>query len=87
VVISTVPYNLDYLTRQPGLMLPLGEGPGAVKGLAARYGARYVVVTGDYGLYPGVFRQSAGPCGEQQIGDVGLCLAYDGTEVQVFAIQ
>lgn len=51
-VIATQPYNLNYLTGLPSLMLPANEEPAILRDLAGRYGARYLAITQRLGRYP-----------------------------------
>ena len=85
-VISTAPYNLTFLTGYPGLMLPVLQEPRVVLSLAERYGARYLVVAGRYGLYPEVLG-GAPDCTAGLAAGSGFCRAADGDGWRVFEIR
>lgn len=51
-VIADEPTTLNYATNLPALRLPSDEPLEVVQHLADRYGARYIVVTNNFGRYP-----------------------------------
>lgn len=52
VVISDEPSTFNYATGIPALRLPADESLEVVQRLAKKYGAKYIVVTSNFGRYP-----------------------------------
>jgi hypothetical protein len=52
VVMTTQPYSLNYVSGHPSVVLPGNEPPDSAWAAAQRYGARYLIVTQSFGLYP-----------------------------------
>jgi hypothetical protein len=52
VVMTTQPYSLNYVSGHPSIVLPGNEPPDAAWAAAQRYGARYLIITQVFGLYP-----------------------------------
>jgi 4-amino-4-deoxy-L-arabinose transferase-like glycosyltransferase len=51
-VLATQAHSLNLASGQPSMTLPAGQDLAVVRGLAERYGARFVVVTERVGFYP-----------------------------------
>ena len=51
-IIADEPSTLNYATGRPALRLPSDESLEVVQGLAKRYQAGYIVITGYFGRYP-----------------------------------
>lgn len=58
-VVTTQPHTLNYVTDLPAVALPSGQPPEVVREVADRYGAEYVCLTQQFGLYPDAMRASA----------------------------
>jgi len=58
-VVTPQPYTLNYVTKLPAVALPSGQPPETVREVARRYGAEYVCLTQQFGLYPDAMRTSA----------------------------
>jgi hypothetical protein len=54
VVMTDATYSLHYASGHPCIALPGNEPPDSAWQAAQRYGARYLIVTQDFGLYPGI---------------------------------
>jgi hypothetical protein len=52
VIIANEPATLNYATGLPALRLPANEPLETLQHLASRYGARYIVITDNFGRYP-----------------------------------
>lgn len=52
VVMTTQPYSLNYVSGHPAIVLPGSEPPDAAWQAAEHYGARYLAITQQFGLYP-----------------------------------
>lgn len=61
VVMTTQPYTLNYASGHPAIVLPGNEPPDAAWEAAERYGARYLVITQQFGLYPQILRAQPDP--------------------------
>ncbi len=61
VIMTTQPYTLNYTSGHPSIVLPGNEPPEAVWQAAERYGARYLVITQRFGLYPEILREQPDP--------------------------
>jgi len=61
VVMTTQPSTLNYVTNVPAIMLPGNEQPDVVLEAARRYGARYLIITEQFGLYPRILEQQPDP--------------------------
>ena len=61
VVMSTQTYALNYISGHPSIALPGNEPPDAAWDAAQRYGARYLVITQAFGLYPQVLQDPPDP--------------------------
>jgi 4-amino-4-deoxy-L-arabinose transferase-like glycosyltransferase len=58
-VIADEPSTLNYATGLAALRLPSDEPLEVVQHLTNRYGARYIVITGNFGRYPALLRSPA----------------------------
>jgi hypothetical protein len=61
VVMTTQPYTLNYASGHPCIALPGNEPPDSAWQAAQRYGARYLVVTQRFGLYPEILTAQPDP--------------------------
>jgi hypothetical protein len=60
-IMTSQPYTLNYVSRQPAIALPAAEPPEAAWAAAQRYGASYLVITESFGLYPAVLYEQFQP--------------------------
>ncbi len=61
VIMTTQPYTLNYTSGYPAIVLPSKESPDAAWAAAQRYGARFLVITQDFGRYPGILHEHPDP--------------------------
>ncbi len=61
VVMTTQPYTLNYASGHPAIVLPGNEPPDAAWQAAERYGALYLVITQQFGLYPEILWEQPDP--------------------------
>jgi hypothetical protein len=61
VVMTTQPYTLNYASGHSSIVLPGNEPPDAAWEAAQRYGARFLVVTQAFGLYPQILSDQPDP--------------------------
>ena len=54
-------YSLNYASGHPCIALPGNEPPDSAWQAAQRYGARYLIVTQDFGLYPEILTTQPDP--------------------------
>ena len=77
-VLSTQPHSLNYASGLPAVMLPASDSPAVAEQVARRYGARYVVGFGRFGLYPDVLDSPEGAAFTQ---------AYRNGNVWIYELQ
>ena len=61
VVMTDATYSLNYASGHPCIALPGNEPPDSAWQAAQRYGARYLIVTQDFGLYPEILTAQPDP--------------------------
>ena len=61
VIMTDETYTLNYASGYPCIALPGNEPPDAAWQAASRYGARYLIVTQDFGLYPEILTSQLDP--------------------------
>lgn len=61
VVMTDATHQLNYASGHPTIALPGSEPPDAAWQAAKRYGASYLVVTQEFGLYPGILTAQPDP--------------------------
>jgi hypothetical protein len=54
-------HQLNYASGHPTIALPGNEPPDAAWQAAQHYGARYLIVTQEFGLYPGILAAQPDP--------------------------
>ncbi len=74
VVMTSQPYTLNYASGHPCIVLPGNEPPEAAWDAAQRYGARFLVVTQDFGRYPAILRDQPDPRFRAQEAPPGLAI-------------
>jgi hypothetical protein len=61
VIMTTQPYSLNYASGHPCIVLPGNDPPDSARQAAERYGARYLIVTEQFGLYPDILAAQPDP--------------------------
>ncbi len=61
VVMTDATYSLNYASGHPCIALPGSETPDSAWQAAQRYGARYLIVTQGFGLYPEILTAQPDP--------------------------
>ena len=77
-VIASQAHSLNYASGLPAMSLPVGQDVDAVRGLAERYGARYVLVTERVGNFPHAL--------DEELGN-GVELAYQAPQLRIYEVR
>ena len=77
VVMADQAHTLHYVTDLPTISLPASDLPEVAAEVARRYGARYLVITESFGIYPEALRES---------GDNNFTLVHRGPGFEVYEL-